>query len=88
MTIPKKDDVYNTKQTYEDLISRCKSAKEYYIRCLVDESWTGIQGRSPFDITIEDGIFTITVVSTNCRDAMLKVLEFVPVVKFLDECED
>ena len=75
-------------KAYDALIERCKEARHWYVRCIVDESWTGFQGPAPFDVIIEDGIFNCRVVATTFREALLKVVDNVPVLKFLDEYND
>lgn len=73
---------------YEALITRCKEAKEWYIQCLVDEIWTGFRGPAPFTVEIKDGVFHCWVVSTTFREARLKVMENIPVIKFLNDFDD
>ena len=68
---------------YKDLIKRCKEAREWCITCLVDESWVPPKG-FPIEHFITDGVYFFRVIATTHREANLKVLEFVPVVKFLD----
>jgi len=81
-------DPFDPEKIYDDLIGRCKDAKCWNIRCLVDESWTGFHGKAPFGINIKDGVFTCKVIASTHREAMLKVVDNVPVIKFLDELED
>lgn len=73
---------FNPKKIYNDLISRCKEAKVWYIRCILEESWVGI---APFEMYIIDGIFTCKVVAPTRRDAFLEVTNKLPVIKFLDD---
>lgn len=75
-------DPFNPKKIYEDLIARCKKAKAYYIRCIIDESFVGY---SPFPTIIQDGVYIFKVIDNNRRDAFLQVANKLPVVKFLDD---
>ena len=73
-------DPFDPKKIYNSLIKRCKSAKRYEIRCIIDESWVGV---APFDLIIEDGIFICFPVAMSRRDAFLQVANILPVIKFL-----
>lgn len=79
-----KDD-FNPKKIADELFKRCMAAKAWYIRCIVDESWTGI---SPFRIIIEDGIFHCMVIAPSLKEAYEQVSNKLPVVKFLDYKSD
>jgi hypothetical protein len=74
-------DPLDPKKIFDDLMIRCKSAKVWYIRCIVDEAWTG---PSPFTIIIENGIFHCRVISPTLKDAYVQVANKLPVIKFLD----
>jgi hypothetical protein len=73
-------DPFDPKKIYSALIKRCKAAKRYEIRCIIDESWVGV---APFDLIIEDGIFICFPVAMSRRDAFLQVANGLPVIKFL-----
>jgi hypothetical protein len=75
-------DDFDPKKIYNDLIDRCRGAKAWYIRCILDESWVGF---APFEMWVQDGIFTCRVVATTRRDAFLEVANKLPVIKFLDD---
>ena len=75
-------DEFDPKKIYQDLINRCKEAKAWYIRCILDESWVGF---APFEMWVENGIFTCRVVAPTRRDAFLEVANKLPVIKFLDD---
>lgn len=75
-----KDEPFNPKKIYNDLIARCKEAKAWYIRCIVDESFVGY---APFDIIIENGIFNCRVIAPTLKDAYIEVANKLPVIKFL-----
>ena len=77
-------DPENPKKVFEGLWKRMQAADEYYIRCIVDEAWM-LKGPAPFDFVIKDGIFTARVIASSRREAMLKVVDALPVTKFLDE---
>jgi len=74
-------DPFDPKKIFQDLMKRCKEAKSWNIRCIVDESWTGI---APFNIQIEDGIFNCQVIAPTLKDAYVEVANKLPVIKFLD----
>jgi hypothetical protein len=74
------DDPFNPKSICDDLIKRCKKARMYTIRCIIEESWVGI---APFNMRIEDGVFTCYVVAPSRRDAFIQVANKLPVIKFL-----
>jgi len=75
----------NPKKVYDELIGRCKEAKRWEIRCILDESWIGI---APFDMRIEDGIFICFPIAPSRRDAFLEVANKLPVIKFLSRQDD
>lgn len=77
-------DDFNPKKIYDSLIARCKQAKVWNICCIVDESFVGI---APFDIIIQDGIFICKVVAPSKRDALIKVANSLPVIKFFNSSE-
>jgi hypothetical protein len=79
------NDPFDPKKIADALFKRCREVKKYRIRCIVDEAWTGFKGPVPFDVEIKDGVFTIGVVAFTQREAMLKIVDTLPVLKFLDE---
>ena len=74
-------DPFDPKKIYKDLIDRCKAAKVWNIRCIIDESWVGV---APFDMMIEDGVFHCFVIAPTLKDAYVLVSNQLPVVVFLD----
>ena len=64
---------------YKDLIKRCKEAREWCIKCLVDEAWVPPKGFI-LDYFIGDGVYYFRVIATTHREAMLKVVDNVPVI--------
>ena len=81
-------DPFDPQKIYDDLIGRCKTAKEHNIKCIVDEAWTGFRGPAPFTYTIKDGIYTCKVIATTTKEALLKVVDNIPVIRFIDEFDD
>jgi len=71
------------RKIYNDLIKRCKDAKEWCVACLVDESWVPYN-KFPLEHFIADGVYFFRVIATTHREALIKVVECVPVIKFLD----
>ena len=74
-------DEFDPKKIYDDLIKGCMEAKEWEIRCIVEESYVG---QAPFKIRIEDGIYYCKVVTPTLRDAFILVANSLPVIKFLN----
>jgi hypothetical protein len=87
MTVAKAWEPEDPRKIYAALIERCKQAKEWCIPCFVNESWVP-PDNFPFDMFITDGVYFFRVICSTQREAMLKVMEFVPVIKFLDELRD
>jgi hypothetical protein len=79
----------DTKEIYDELIERCQQARYFYVPCLVDESWV-YQNPIPFDIRIVNGVYICRVVASTLTEALLIVVENIPVIKFVDpdEIED
>jgi len=71
------------RKIYNDLIKRCKEAREWCVACLVEESWVPPNG-FPLEHFIADGVYFFRVIATTHREAIYKVLEFVPVIKFVE----
>ena len=74
-------DSFNPKKIYDDLIKRCNEARVWPIRCVVDEAWIG---PAPFDMLLEDGVFTCFVITPTLKEAYVLVSEKLPVITFLD----
>jgi hypothetical protein len=79
------DDPFNPKKIFDDLITRCKKVRKYEIRCIVEESWVGA---APFDLIIQDGVFTCFVVAESKRDAFIMVANKLPVIRFLTKQDE
>jgi hypothetical protein len=73
-------DPFDPKKIFDALIKRCKQAKAWEIRCIVDEAFIG---PAPFDIYIEDGVFYCRVIAPTLKDAYVEVANKLPVIKFL-----
>ena len=43
-------DPFDPKKIYNELIKRCKQARTWDIRCIVDEAWVGV---APFNILLQ-----------------------------------
>ena len=78
-------DPFDPKKIYNELIKRCKQARTWDIRCIVDEAWVGV---APFNILIVDGIFHCMVVSPTLKEDYMQVSEKLPVIRFLDHKKD
>jgi hypothetical protein len=80
------DDAFDPKKIYDSLIDRCKEVKEWEIRCLVLESFTGWPNsvRDPFAIKIIDGVYYCYPITPTLRDAFILVANTLPVTKFLN----
>jgi len=77
------DEFEDPKKIYDDLIGRCNQVKSWKISCYVSENWVG--GHLPFKMDIIDGIYICSVIAPTKRDALLLVVNNLPVIKFLEE---
>jgi hypothetical protein len=75
---------FNPKKIYNDLIKRCKQVREWYVYCLVDESWIPKES-PPFDMVILNGIFCCRVIAITHNQAIKMVNDYMPVIRFIDE---
>ena len=71
------------RKIYNELIKRCKEAKEWCVACLVAEAWVPAD-KFPLEYFIADGVYYFRVIATTHRESVMNVLEFVPVIKILD----
>ena len=71
------------RRIYDSLIKRCKMAREWCVACVVDEAWVPHK-KFPFEHFISDGNYFFRVIATTYREAIIKVADHVPVIKFLD----
>lgn len=81
--VSEKDD-FNPKKIFNDLLKRCKEAKQWQIRCIVDESWIP-KGNIPFNLIIRDGIYFCNVIAPTQKEAYLIVANSMPVITFLTD---
>ena len=80
------DDPIDPKKIYTDLMNRCLQAKEFHIRCVVDEVFV-MNGTMPFDLMVKDGIYCCRVVSTSRKEALKLVSDTMPVIMFIPDEE-
>lgn len=71
-------------EVYEDLLERCKNAREFKISCYLDEAWVP-NGPMPFDIVIRNGIVTCRVFAESKLEAALMIANELPVIMFIDD---
>ena len=81
-------DDFNPKKITEALIERCKKAKEWFVYCYIDESWTGSNTPFPFEMQIVDGIVGCRVICSTYTEAQKIVADFLPVIRFIVEPEE
>lgn len=81
------NDPIDPKKVYDDLMKRCAEAKEFLIRCVIDEVFV-MNGVMPFDLMIKDGVYCCRVIATNRKEAMKMVSDFMPVIMFIDDEDD
>lgn len=81
------EDEFNPKKIYDDLIKRAKEAKEWFIYCYVSEEWYPKEPL-PFDIQINDGLFTCRVVCATYKQAQIIVSDRLPVIRFIEDPEE
>jgi hypothetical protein len=78
------EDDFNPKKIADEMIKRCLDAREWYIKCYVQEEWF-INGVVPFTINMKDGLYTCKVIAPTREAAVKKVEEYMPVIKFVEE---
>ena len=76
-------DEFDPKKIYDDLLARCKDAKEWTISCVVDEVWYP-KGVMPFDMKIVDGLYTCYVIAPTLKEAYVIVANTLPVITFVN----
>jgi len=83
------DEFLDPKKIFDNLMKSCRELKFWNIRCIVDEAYCVALGELPFKVIIIDGIYYCTVISEKRTEAMKKICDHLPVIKFLDnEQED
>jgi hypothetical protein len=78
-------DDFNPKKIYNDLISRAKQAKSWFVSCYIEEEWMPKGEALPFDLSIKNGVFTCRVVCATYKDAQTIVANTLPVIKFIED---
>lgn len=81
-------DDFNPKKLTDDLIERCKKAKEWFVYCYIDEGWSPNGKPFPFEMRIVDGIVGCRVVCSTYNEAQTMVANFLPVIRFINEPEE
>jgi hypothetical protein len=77
------EDEFDPKRIYNDLIKRCKNAKEWYVYSIVEEAWVP-KGNEPFEMILKNGILQCRVISNTFTEALKIVVNYVPVIQFID----
>jgi hypothetical protein len=78
-------DPFDPKKICDELIKRCKQSKCWYFKCIVDEAWVPKKSLPmTMKLIIKDGIYYIQVISPTIKQAIISILENIPVLKFLD----
>jgi len=77
-------DDFDPKRIADEMIKRCLDAREWHIKCYVKEEWF-INGVVPFTISMKDGLYTCKVIASTKLEALKKVEEYMPVIKFIEE---
>lgn len=78
------EDEFDPKRIADGLFKRCIDAREWIIKCYVKEEWF-INGVVPFTINMRDGLYTCKVIAPTKLEALKKVEEYMPVIKFVQE---
>lgn len=81
------NDPIDPKKVYTDLMNRCYEAKEFNIRCIVNEVFV-MNGTMPFDLMIKDGIYCCRVIATSRKEALKLVSDTIPVIMFIQDEEE
>ena len=81
------EDEFDPKRIADEMIKRCLNAREWTIKCYVQEEWF-INGVVPFTISMKDGLYTCKVIAPTKLAALKKVEEYMPVIKFVEKDND
>ena len=81
------EDDFDPKRIADEMIKRCLDAREWIIKCYVQEEWF-INGIVPFTISMRDGLYTCKVIAPTREAAIKKVEEYMPVIKFVKENDE
>ena len=85
--IEEESEDFDPKKIADEMIKRCLNAREWVIECYVQEEWF-INGTVPFTIGMKDGIYTCKVIAPTKLEALKKVKEYMPVIRFINEPEE
>jgi len=75
---------FDPRKIYNELIKRCKRVREWFIFCIVDESWIPKEDL-PFEIVIMNGIYCCRVITPTRNEAIKIITNTLPVIRFIDE---
>jgi len=78
------EDEFDPKRIADEMIKRCLDAREWTIKCYVQEEWF-INGVVPFTINMKDGLYTCKVIAPTKLAALKKVEKYMPVIKFVED---
>ena len=81
------EDEFDPKRIADEMIKRCLDAREWTIKCYVQEEWF-INGVVPFTINMKDGVYTCKVIASTKLAALKKVEDYMPVIKFVEKDND
>ena len=81
------EDEFDPKRIADEMIKRCLNAREWTIKCYVQEEWF-INGVVPFTISMKDGMYTCKVIAPTKLAALKKVEDYMPVIKFVEKDND
>lgn len=81
------EDEFDPKRIADEMIKRCLNAREWTIKCYVQEEWF-INGVVPFTINMKDGLYTCKVIAPTKLAALKKVEDYMPVIKFVEKDND
>jgi hypothetical protein len=81
-------DDFDPKKIADAAIKKMKQAKAFEVRCYVDEAFVFMGKPLPFDLTINDGVYSCRVIASNEKEAMKQVADFMPVIKFINEYDE
>ena len=81
------EDEFDPKRIADEMIKRCLNAREWIIKCYVQEEWF-INGVVPFNISMKDGLYTCKVIAPTKLAALKKVEDYMPVIKFVEKDND
>ena len=80
-------DDFDPREIYNNLMDRIKQSKEWFVACYVAEEYIPVGQKLPFDVIVKDGVFICRVVCPTYTEAQNMVLEYLPVIKFIEDAE-